>query len=49
LLLHAVHGFCYADIAATLGISEAAVKMRISRARAAFRQAYRSADEEEQP
>jgi hypothetical protein len=25
------------------------VKMRISRARAAFRQAYRSADEEEQP
>jgi RNA polymerase sigma-70 factor, ECF subfamily len=49
LLLHAVHGFCYADIAATLGISEAAVKMRISRARAAFRQAYRGADEEEQP
>ena len=48
LLLHAVHGFCYADIAAALGISEAAVKMRISRARAAFRQAYHSADEEEQ-
>jgi RNA polymerase sigma-70 factor (ECF subfamily) len=49
LLLHAVHGFCYADIAVALGISEAAVKMRISRARAAFRQAYRSTDEEEQP
>ena len=49
LLLHALHGFCYADIAAALGISEAAVKMRISRARAAFRQAYHSADEEERP
>lgn len=49
LLLHAVHGFAYADIAATLGISEAAVKMRVSRARAAFRQAYHSEDEEGRP
>ena len=40
LLLHAVHGFGYADVAQTLGISEAAVKMRISRARVAFRRAY---------
>jgi len=40
LLLHVVHGFGYADIAATLGISEAAVKMRVSRARAAFKAAY---------
>ena len=40
LLLHVVHGFGYADIAVTLGISEAAVKMRVSRARAAFKAAY---------
>lgn len=46
LLLHAVHGFCYADIAVALGISEAAVKMRVSRARAAFRQAYTVTEEE---
>lgn len=46
LLLHVVHGFGYADIAATLNLSEAAVKMRISRARAAFRRAYRDTDEE---
>lgn len=46
LLLHAVHGFGYADIAQALGISEAAVKMRISRARAAFRQAYRDEEAE---
>lgn len=48
LLLHAVHGFCYADIAVALGISEAAVKMRVSRARAAFRAAYTVADGEEE-
>jgi RNA polymerase sigma-70 factor (ECF subfamily) len=46
LLLHAVHGFCYADIALALGISEAAVKMRVSRARAAFRAAYQAGDGE---
>ena len=46
LLLHTVHGFGYADIAQALGISEAAVKMRVSRARAAFRQAYQRDDEE---
>lgn len=45
LLLHTVHGFGYADIAQALGISEAAVKMRVSRARAVFRQAYRDDQE----
>lgn len=49
LLLHAVHGFSYADIAAALGTSEAAVKMRVSRARVAFRQAYQREDEETRP
>ncbi len=49
LLLHAVQGFSYADIAQTLGLSEAAVKMRVSRARTAFRQAYHSDDEEVRP
>ena len=49
LLLHAVHGFSYADIAATLGTTEAAVKMRVSRARAAFRQAYNADDPEACP
>lgn len=49
LLLHTVQGFSYADIAETLGISEAAVKMRVSRARSAFRQAYHSEDEEGRP
>lgn len=45
LLLHAVQGLDYDDIARTLGISRAAVKMRISRARAAFRAAYRQGEE----
>ncbi len=46
LLLHTVHGFSYGDIATTLGLTEAAVKMRISRARTAFRQAYHDGGEE---
>ena len=46
LLLHTVHGFSYGDIATTLGLTEAAVKMRISRARTAFRQAYHDDGEE---
>ncbi len=49
LLLHVVHGFAYADIAATLGISEAAVKMRVSRARAAFKAAYQRDGEADGP
>jgi len=46
LLLHAVHGFSYADIATTLGTTEAAIKMRVSRARSAFRLAYRPEGQE---
>ena len=49
LLLHAVQGFSYSDIAGVLDITEAAVKMRVSRARAAFRQAYHREDEETEP
>jgi RNA polymerase sigma factor (sigma-70 family) len=40
LLLHLVAGFSYAEIAVLLGMSEGAVRMRISRGRAAFRAAY---------
>jgi RNA polymerase sigma-70 factor (ECF subfamily) len=40
LLLHLVAGFSYAETAALLGVSEGAVRMRISRGRAAFRAAY---------
>ena len=40
LLLHLVGGFSYTEIAALLGQSEGTVRMRISRARAAFRAAY---------
>ena len=47
LLLHAVHGLDYDDIARALGISRAAVKMRVSRARALFRAAYRREEDEE--
>jgi len=48
LLLHAVHGLDYDDIARTLGISRAAVKMRVSRARALFREVY-GREEEQYP
>jgi RNA polymerase sigma-70 factor (ECF subfamily) len=40
LLLHLVAGFSYAEVAALLQVSEGTVRMRISRARAAFRAAY---------
>ncbi len=40
LLLHLVAGFSYLEIATMLGLSEGAVRMRISRGRAAFREAY---------
>lgn len=40
LLLHVVHGLPYAAIAETLGISEGAVKMRVSRARSRFKDSY---------
>jgi RNA polymerase sigma-70 factor (ECF subfamily) len=40
LLLHLVVGFSYAEVAVLLQVSEGAVRMRISRARAAFRAAY---------
>lgn len=40
LLLHLVGGFSYAEIALLLRLSEGAVRMRISRGRAAFRAAY---------
>ncbi len=47
LLLHAARGLDYDDIARALGISRAAVKMRISRGRALFRAAYRREEEHE--
>lgn len=40
LLLHLVGGFSYDEVAALLGTTEGAVRMRISRGRAAFRAAY---------
>ena len=40
LLLHLVAGFSYSEIATLLHISEGAVRMRISRGRATFREAY---------
>lgn len=40
LLLHLVAGFSYAEVAELLRLTEPAVRMRISRARAAFRAAY---------
>lgn len=47
LLLHAAHGLDYDDIARALGISRAAVKMRVSRGRALFRAAYQREEEQE--
>lgn len=40
LLLHLIAGFSYNEIATLLHVSEGAVRMRISRGRAAFRAAY---------
>ncbi len=47
LLLHLVAGFSYAEIAAMLQTTEGAVRMRISRGRAAFRAAYRSWEDDD--
>jgi RNA polymerase sigma-70 factor, ECF subfamily len=49
LLLHLVAGFSYAEVAALLGVSEGAVRMRISRGRAAFRAAYGPAEDSDAP
>jgi RNA polymerase sigma-70 factor (ECF subfamily) len=40
LVLHLVEGFKYREIAETLGISEDAVRMRVSRGKEAFRKCY---------
>ena len=40
LVLHFVSGFKYYEIAATLGISEDAVRKRIARGKEIFRDAY---------
>lgn len=49
LLLHLVAGFSYAEVAALLGASEGAVRMRISRGRAAFRAAYGAEEDDDAP
>jgi RNA polymerase sigma-70 factor (ECF subfamily) len=45
LLLYAHDGLSVAEVAETLSLSEGAVKMRLVRARRAFRQAYEREDE----
>ncbi len=47
LLLHLVAGFSYTEIAALLHISEGAVRMRVSRGRAAFRAAYGAREDDD--
>jgi RNA polymerase sigma-70 factor (ECF subfamily) len=49
LLLHLVAGFSYAEIAALLGVTEGAVRMRISRGRVAFRAAYGAGEDQDAP
>ncbi|MFO7170841.1 MAG: RNA polymerase sigma factor [Chloroflexota bacterium] len=49
LLLHLVAGFSYAEVAGLLGITEGAVRMRISRGRAAFRAAYGREEDPDAP
>jgi RNA polymerase sigma-70 factor (ECF subfamily) len=49
LLLHLVAGFSHAEVAALLGVSEGAVRMRISRGRAAFRAAYGHEEDRDAP
>lgn len=41
LALHLIEGFRYREIAATLGISEDAVRMRVDRGKESFRRIYR--------
>jgi len=45
LLLHAVEGYSYAEIAEIQGATLTAVRSRIARARAAFRRAYGEGEE----
>ena len=45
LLLHAVEGYSYAEIAEIQGVTMTAVRSRIARARASFRRAYGDAAE----
>jgi RNA polymerase sigma-70 factor (ECF subfamily) len=47
LLLHLVAGFSYAEVAVMLNVSEGAVRMRISRGRAAFRAAYGAEEDDD--
>ena len=49
LLLHLVAGFSYAEVAELLQVSEGAVRMRISRGRAAFRAAYGAGEDDDAP
>jgi RNA polymerase sigma-70 factor, ECF subfamily len=48
LLLRDAEGLAYIEIADVLGISLAAVKVSLFRARNAFRQVYRALDDEEE-
>jgi RNA polymerase sigma-70 factor (ECF subfamily) len=47
LLLHLVAGFSYAEIATLLQVTEGAVRMRISRGRAAFRTSYGAGEDDD--
>jgi RNA polymerase sigma-70 factor (ECF subfamily) len=47
LLLHLVAGFSYTEIAALLGVTEGAVRMRISRGRTAFRVVYGAGEDDD--
>jgi RNA polymerase sigma factor (sigma-70 family) len=44
LVLHLIEGFKYQEIAETIGISEDAVRMRVSRGKEAFQRAYRGGE-----
>jgi RNA polymerase sigma-70 factor (ECF subfamily) len=47
LVLHFVEGFKYKEIAATLGISEDAVRMRVARGKEAFKKYYKGGGDDE--
>lgn len=49
LVLRLVHGFGYSEIAAITGASEAAIKMRVLRARRAFRRVYQAGEQDGSP
>jgi len=44
LVLHLVEGFKYREIAATIGISEDAVRMRVARGKEAFQKSYQGGE-----